>query len=99
MVATLMKKLLAILVISLLWCNVGFAETRLDCKYYDSIRITHTETSSTYSGELKNIIQYMTIILDLDKNEDVLGIEIINVSELGGFTPEVEALIIKDQIG
>lgn len=40
-----------------------------------------------------------SVILDLDKNEDVLGIEIINVSELGGFTPEVEALIIKDQIG
>ena len=64
-----MKKLLLILV-ALLWCNVGFAETRLDCKYYDSIRITHTETSSTYSGELKNIIQYMTIILDLDKKKN-----------------------------
>ena len=64
-----MKKLLLILV-ALLWCNVGFAETRLDCKYYDSIRITHTETNSTYSSELKNIIQYMTIILDLDKKKN-----------------------------
>ena len=64
-----MKKLLGILVLGLLWCNVGFAETRLDCKYYDSIRITHTETTSTYSGELKNSLKYITIILDMDKKK------------------------------
>ena len=64
-----MKKLLGILVLGLLWCSVGFAETKLDCKYYDSIRYTHTETTSTYSGELKNIIKYITIILDMDKKK------------------------------
>ena len=64
-----MKKLLGIVVLVLMWCNVGFAETRLDCKYYDSIRITHTETTSTYSGELKNIIKYITIILDMENKK------------------------------
>ena len=57
------------MVLGLLWCNVGVAETRLDCKYYDSIRYTHTETTTTSSGELKNIIQYITIILDIDKKK------------------------------
>ena len=63
-----MKKLLAILVLGLLWCNVGFAETRLDCKYYDSIRMVHAETTIT-SGEIKNAQKFITIILDMEKKK------------------------------
>jgi len=34
-----------------------------------------------------------SVILDLDKNEDFLGLEIINVSKLGGFSPLLESQI------
>jgi uncharacterized protein YuzE len=35
-----------------------------------------------------------SVILDLDKDENIIGLEIINVSKLGGLSP-----LLKNQIG
>ena len=36
-----------------------------------------------------------SVILDLDKDENILGLEIINVSKLGGLSPLLESQIKK----
>ena len=42
-----------------------------------------------------------SVILDLDKDENILGLEIINISKLGGLSPllesQVEAENLKDK--
>tara|TARA_B100001964_G_scaffold190776_1_gene212924 strand:+ start:222 stop:695 length:474 start_codon:yes stop_codon:yes gene_type:complete len=64
-----MKKLLGIVILGLLWCNVGFAETRLDCKYYDSYQLVHTKTTTTSITPVTNVLNYITIILDMENKK------------------------------
>ena len=53
------------MVLGLLWCNVGFAEIiKLDCKYWDSIRMT-VSGETQISGEIKNAPKLITISLDM----------------------------------
>ena len=61
------KRFLMILVM-VSWCSVGFAETRLNCKYYDSLRTVHAETTTTI-GEIKNAQKFITIILDMENKK------------------------------
>ena len=38
-----------------------------------------------------------SVILDMDKDENILGLEIINVSKLGGISPQIESRITAAQ--
>ena len=67
-----MKKLLAILVLGLLWCNVGFAKViHLKCIYTKEIRYT------AYDGKLEkkttdmNPVSKLVYSIDLDKEQMV----------------------------
>ena len=77
-----MKKLLGIVVLGLLWCSIGYAETRLDCKYYDSLRTVHTDTGMTI-GEIKNSQKFITIILDME-NKKIIKTYSPNLSDYSG---------------
>ena len=75
-----MKKLLGIVILGLLWCNVGFAETRLDCKYYDSYQLVHTKTTTTSITPVTNVLNYITIILDMENKKIISAINKLVVS-------------------
>ena len=69
-----MKKLLAILVLGLMWSNVGFAEKiKLDCKYSDSLRQVMTSGATLTSSEIKKAPKQITISLDM-KNKKIIHI-------------------------
>ena len=38
-----------------------------------------------------------SVILDLDKDENIIGLEIINVSKLGGLSPLLESRIVSNK--
>jgi uncharacterized protein YuzE len=73
----------------------------IDLERYNMINFEYDEEADAIyikirDGDFaKNRKLSNSIILDLDEHEDVLGIEIINVSKLGGFSPDVEALVKK----
>ena len=65
-----MKKLLSIIVLGLLFSgNSSFAKTKLNCKYFDSWRMVHTETTSTTTSPVSNVLDYITIVLDMENKK------------------------------
>ena len=50
-----MKKLLSIIVLGLLWCNVGFAETKDSVNYYTKQNYKIIEYRSVYEGRFQVI--------------------------------------------
>ena len=47
----------------------AYAGKKLDCKYFDSHHEAHTETTTTYLGEVKNPLKYITILLDMENKK------------------------------
>ena len=64
-----MKKLLGIVVLGLLLSGNAYAETKLDCKYFDSYITTHTKTSSSTTTPVSNVLNYITIVLDMENKK------------------------------
>ena len=75
-----MKKLLGILVIGLLWCNVGFAETKdsITCKlwYGKKAEVSFKKINDKWAIEIDG-----TIWVDDEEKDDVGAVSTVSVTE------------------